>query len=95
MASVLVNHIIIKPHQTEASLSLAEKNNQYVFIVHPLANKIEIRKAVEEMFKVSVLRVNTLNVKGKSRRVRGRIGKDPSYKKAIVTVKKGEKIEFI
>ena len=95
MAAVSLNQIIIKPHQTEFSLQLSEKNNQYVFIVHPQSNKIEIRKAVEAMFKVSVLKVNTLNVKGKSRRVRGRLGKDPDYKKAIVTIKKGEKIEFI
>ena len=95
MASITQGHIIIKPHQTETTLRLSEKNNQYTFIVHTGANKIEIRKAVETMFKVSVVKVNTINVLGKTRRVRGRVGKDPDFKKAIVTVKKGEKIEFV
>ena len=91
----LPKHIIIKPYQTEASLGLSEKLNQYTFVVHPEANKVEIRKAVETMFKVSVLRVNTLNVKGKVRRKWGRVGKRSSFKKAIVTLKKGDKIEFV
>jgi len=95
MAGVLKNQVIIKPYQTEATLGLTEKKNQYTFIVRNQANKIEIRKAVEAMFKVNVLKVNTINVKGKVRRIRGRIGKETDYKKAIVIVKKGEKIEFI
>ena len=95
MASIIGNQIIIKPYQTETSLGLSEKYNQYTFIVRSQANKIEIRKAVETMFKVKVVRVNTINVKGKIRRIRGRVGKDPDYKKAVVTVKKGEKIEFV
>ena len=95
MAGVLENQVIIKPYQTEATLGLTEKKNQYTFIVRNKANKIEIRKAVEAMFKVNVLKVNTINVKGKVRRIRGRIGKEADYKKAIVIVKKGEKIEFI
>ena len=95
MAITLQNQVIIKPYQTEASLGLSEKKNQYTFIVQANANKIEIRKAIETMFKVSVVKVNTIIVKGKTRRKWGRFGKDPDYKKAIVTVKKGEKIEFI
>ena len=92
---MLANQIIIRPYQTERSLELTEKNNQYTFIVNPKANKIEITKAIESAFKVNVLKVNTVVVKGKTRRVRGRVGKDPNYKKAIVTLKKGEKIEFV
>ena len=88
-------HIIIRPYQTEASLGLSDKLNQYTFVVQPHANKVEIRKAIETMFKVSVLRVNTINVKGKVRRKWGRIGKRPGFKKAIITLKKGDKIEFI
>lgn len=90
-----LNQVIVKPYQTEASLGLSEKNNQYTFVVRLHANKIEIRKAVEAMFKVNVLKVNTIVVKGKTRRMRGRVGKEATYKKAIVTIKKGEKIELI
>jgi large subunit ribosomal protein L23 len=92
---MLANQIIIRPYQTERSLELTEKNNQYTFIVNPKANKIEITKAIESAFKVNVLKVNTVVVKGKTRRVRGHVGKNPNYKKAIVTLKKGEKIEFV
>lgn len=95
MPGELPTQVIIKPYQTETTLKLMEKLNQYTFIVYPKANKVEIRKAVESMFKVTVLKVNTINIRGKSRRVRGRFGKKPNYKKAIVTVKKGEKIDLI
>lgn len=87
--------IIIRPYYTEASLKLAEKFNRYTFLVDKNANKIEIKKAIEERFKVDVVKVNTIRVKGKKRRVRGFEGKRPDYKKALVTVKEGQKIEFI
>jgi len=87
--------IIIRPYQTERSLDLTENLNQYVFVVARKANKIEIKKAIEVVFKVKVTAVNTVVVKGKTRRIRGRVGKDPDFKKAIVTLKKGEKIEFV
>jgi large subunit ribosomal protein L23 len=92
---MLLKDIIIRPYQTEKSLELTEKFNQYTFIVNRNANKIQVRKAIEEAFKVKVVRVNTILVKGKPRRVRGRIGKTQDYKKAFVTLKKGEKIEFV
>jgi large subunit ribosomal protein L23 len=67
--------------------------NQYVFMADPRANKFQIRKAIEELFKVKVTKVNTLNVTGKSRRQRThQAGKDPDWKKAIVTLKEGDKI---
>ncbi len=87
--------IIIRPYQTERSLDLTENLNQYVFVVARKANKIEIKKAIEVVFKVKVTAVNTVVVKGKTRRIRGRVGKDQDFKKAIVTLKKGEKIEFV
>ncbi len=92
---MLLKDIIIRPYQTEKSLELTEKFNQYTFIVNRNANKIQVRKAIEEAFKVKVVRVNTILVKGKPRRVRGRVGKTQDYKKAFVTLKKGEKIEFV
>ncbi len=71
---------------------------QYTFVVHPEATKTQIRHAVEEIFKVNVLRVNTVNVRGKTRNFarRGRrtSGRQSDYKKAIVTIKSGQKIEL-
>ncbi|MFB3897202.1 MAG: 50S ribosomal protein L23 [bacterium] len=95
MAFTTPKEIIIRPYQTESSTQLATKSNQYTFIVSLAANKIEIKKAVEKQFKVKVIAINTVVVKGKWRRVRGRLGKKADIKKAIVTVKPGEKIEFI
>jgi large subunit ribosomal protein L23 len=78
---------------TEKGTRQGEKLNQYTVVADPRASKIEIRKAVEELFKVKVLRVNTMNVTGKSRRQRtAQAGKDPDWKKAIVTLKPGDKI---
>jgi len=84
--------IIVRPVITEKSYSLAGQN-KYTFVVAPEANKVEIKKAVEDLFKVKVLKVNTLNVQGKPRRVRGIAGYKPDYKKAIVTLRPGDKIE--
>ncbi|MGI6180400.1 50S ribosomal protein L23, partial [Butyricicoccus intestinisimiae] len=61
--------------------------------VDPAANKIEIKAAVEKMFKVSVVKVHTVNVKGKKKRVGRYVGKTPNRKKAIATLKAGDKIE--
>ncbi|MEJ2219057.1 MAG: 50S ribosomal protein L23, partial [Gemmatimonadota bacterium] len=62
-------------------------------VVHKDANKIEIRRAVEEMFNVTVLGVRTMNVRGKWRRVGRALGKKPGYKKAIVKLAEGERID--
>ena len=85
--------IIKKPVVTEKSTALLEEN-KYTFIVDPRANKIEIRKAVEELFNVKVDEVRTMRVKGKFKRVRNRWGKTPEVKKAIVTLKQGSKIQL-
>ena len=78
---------------TEKGAMQAEKHNQYTVVADCRANKVQIREAVEELFKVTVLGVSTLNVRGKLRRQRTRqAGKAPDWKKAIVTLKKGEKI---
>jgi large subunit ribosomal protein L23 len=95
MAFTTPKEIIIRPYQTESSTQLSEKRNQYTFIVSLAANKIEIKNAVEKQFKVKVIAINTIVVKGKWRRVRGKLGRKADIKKAIVTVKSGEKIEFI
>jgi large subunit ribosomal protein L23 len=78
---------------TEKGTRQGEKYNQYTVVADRRANKTEIRKAVQELFKVKVTRVNTLNVRGKSRRQRtSQAGKAPDWKKAIVTLKEGDKI---
>ena len=78
---------------TEKGTRQGEKFNQYTVVASPRANKVQIRQAVQELFKVKVLRVNTLNVRGKERRQRtAQAGKANDWKKAIVTLKDGDKI---
>ena len=77
--------IIVKPIITEKSMS-AVADKKYVFKVARDAGKIEIKKAVEEIFKVKVQSVNTINVKGKEKRMGVHVGKTAAYKKAIVTL---------
>lgn len=85
--------ILKKPLITEKSMDLVGEN-KYTFIVDLNSNKIEIKKAVEELFKVKVEKVNTIRYKGRMVRVRGRLGRTQDYKKAIVTLKEGDKIEI-
>lgn len=78
---------------TEKGTRQGEKYNQYTVVADPRANKTQIRQAVQELFKVKVTRVNTLNVRGKARRQRTpQAGRSPGWKKAIVTLKAGDKI---
>ncbi len=86
--------ILIKPHVSEKATDLSQEN-QYVFRVAPKANKIEIRKAVSDIYKVDVLSVRIIRVPRKRRRL-GRIsGWKKEYKKAIVRIKEGQKIEAL
>uniref|UniRef100_A0A7V3ZW16 Large ribosomal subunit protein uL23 n=1 Tax=candidate division WOR-3 bacterium TaxID=2052148 RepID=A0A7V3ZW16_UNCW3 len=84
--------IIIRPILTEKALRLREYN-QYVFEVKKEANKIDIKRAVEELFKVKVEKVRTINMRGKPKRIGLFEGRTSSWKKAIVTLKEGERIE--
>ncbi|MGO8837669.1 MAG: 50S ribosomal protein L23 [Limisphaerales bacterium] len=78
---------------TEKGTRQGEKYNQYTIVADRRANKAEIRQAVQELFKVKVTKVNTLNVRGKLRRQRTyQAGRAPNWKKAIVTLKEGDKI---
>ena len=86
--------IIKTPLITEKSTILKEKENKYAFLVNSRANKDEIKRAVEEIFKVKVIRVNTSYLRGKIKRVGKYSGKTPDMKKAILTLKEGEKIEI-
>jgi len=79
---------------TEKGSLLREEENKYLFEVDPRANKIEIKNAVETLFKVDVVDVNTMNVRGRMRRMGRRHAKMRNWKKAVVTLKEGEAIDF-
>jgi large subunit ribosomal protein L23 len=85
--------ILIRPLITEKSTALMQ-DNKYTFVVPLKANKVEIRQAVEQLFKVKVLDVNTIRVLGKVKRMGRNQGKRPDYKKAIVKLAPGQRIEF-
>ena len=85
--------IIISPNITEKSTALSEFN-KVVFKVHKGANKNSIKRSIEKLFKVNVIKVNTIKINGKSKLVRGRKTVKPGYKKAIVTLKKGQNIDL-
>ena len=88
------NNIIIRPIVSERSME-GVQDKKYTFEVALKANKVEIKKAVEEIFKVEVAKVNTISVNGKDKRVGYHVGKTSDWKKAIVTLKPASKtIEF-
>ena len=86
--------IIKRPLITEKGMRGNEENNTVVFQVDRKANKLLIKQAVEALFQVKVLEVNTLNVRGKKKRVRMREGRKPDWKKAYVTLREGDTITF-
>ncbi len=86
--------IIKVPLITEKGSLIAEKSNQVLFKVRPEANKIEVKKAVEVLFKVRVVKVRMIRYLGKIRRVGKTMGRLPQWKKAYVTLKEGDKIDF-
>jgi len=89
-----VYHVISSPLITEKGTLVNEQGNQFVFRVCPEANKVEIRRAVETLFKVKVEKVHTLNYLGKKRRVGKSLGQRPRWKKAYVTLAQGQRIDF-
>ena len=84
---------VISPNITEKSTSLSEFN-KVVFKVHKGASKNSIKKSIEKIFKVNVVKVNTINLKGKTKLVRNKKAYKSGYKKAIVTLKKGQNIDL-
>ena len=88
----LAREMIIKPVVTEKSVDLTQEN-KYCFKVAKDANKIEIKNAIEEIFKVTVVNVNTVNVHGKMKRMGRTQGMTASWKKAVVTLREGDSIE--
>lgn len=85
--------VILRPIITEKSFDIAQSENRYTFEVAKEANKGQIADAIAEIFGVTVLKVNTMNVSGKPRRVRYVKGTTRSWKKAIVALKEGDTIE--
>ena len=85
--------IIISPNITEKATSLSEFN-KVVFRVHKGASKNSIKRSIEKIFKVSVVKINTLNFRSKNKLVKGKKSSKPGYKKAIVTLKKGQSIDL-
>jgi len=88
------HQIVLRPLVTEKGMHKATRNNQYAFEVNRMAGKEDIRRAVEELFDVKVVRVNVQNRKGKPRRTRFRWGHTKDWKKAIVTLDPEHRIDF-
>lgn len=87
--------IIRRPLYTEKGSYQQEKGNTYAFEVEPTANKIQVRKAIEAIFEVKVVKVNSMNVPGKPRRVGASFGQTSAWKKVLVTLKEGETIQMV
>ena len=86
--------LLKQPHLTEKTWSQKELSNQVTFKVEVSANKIEIKKAVQDVFNVTVLNVNTIKTQGKIKRMGRFEGRRPNWKKAIITLKEGDRIEY-
>ena len=86
--------VLVSPHISEKTTLSVDKRNQHVFRVVPDAKKNEVKQAVEKLFKVKVTAVNTMNMRGKSKRFGQHQGKRPKWKKAIVTLEQGHAIDF-
>ena len=86
--------VILEPVITEKATREAERFGKYCFCVHRESNKKQIKSAVEKFYNVHVTKINTINYDGKQRRLRAQPGLTASWKKATVTLQKGEKIDF-
>ena len=91
----IIYNVIKKPLFTEKGMDLKEREGKILIEANPDCNKHEIKQAMEEIFKVKVEKVAVVNVKGKLKRFGKSIGRRSDRKKAIITLKKGEKLDFI
>lgn len=89
-----MHRVLVQPLLTEKITGLREKTNTVGFVVHPEANRVQIKQAVETLLKVKVEKVNLMNVRGKVKRLGRFSGKRSDWKKAFVTLKAGEKLEM-
>ncbi|MFZ5770052.1 MAG: 50S ribosomal protein L23 [Thermodesulfobacteriota bacterium] len=90
-----IYNVIKKPCLTEKGMILQEENNQVVMKVNSKANKIQIKKAVEHLFNVKVDKVQTANMHGKKKRIGTHFGQRSDWKKAVITLAEGHKIDFL
>ncbi|HET8579561.1 MAG TPA: 50S ribosomal protein L23 [Nitrospiraceae bacterium] len=90
----VLHDVLLRPLLTEKITAMRESGNKVGFVVRSEANRIQIKRAVESVLKVRVERVNVLKVMGKTKRLGRFSGKKPDWKKAIVTLKEGEKLEM-
>jgi large subunit ribosomal protein L23 len=88
-----IYNVIRKPRLTEKTMYLVDQNH-YTFVVHPKANKLQIAESIEKAFGVTVLKVRTMNLEGKKKRLGRFVGKRADWKKAIVTLKDGDSIKY-
>jgi len=95
MSQELVFKVLLAPHVSEKSTIVGDQSNQYVFKVAREATKPQIKRAVEKLFEVSVEQVRVLNVQGKTKRFGQRMGSRGDWKKAYVTLKSGQEIDFM
>ena len=86
--------VIVAPHVSEKGTLLAEEKNQHIFKVASDATKVEVKQAVEELFKVKVEKVRIMNIKGKVKRFGGRLGKRSDLRKAYVTLVEGNDVDL-
>ena len=89
-----MHRVLVQPLLTEKITGLREKTNTVGFVVHPEANRVQIKQAVEALLKVKVEKVNIMNVRGKVKRLGRFSGKRSDWKKAFVTLREGEKLEM-
>ncbi|ACU78984.1 50S ribosomal protein L23 [Mycoplasma mycoides] len=89
-----ITEVLKKPVLTEKSFA-GHKDNVYTFLVDKKANKVQIKKTFEEIFEVKVESVRTVNYDAKEKRLGKYVGKKPSYKKAIITLKEGQKLDVL
>jgi large subunit ribosomal protein L23 len=89
-----MHRVLVQPLLTEKITGLREKTNTVGFVVHPEANRVQVKQAVEALLKVKVAKVNLMNVRGKVKRLGRFSGKRSDWKKAFVTLKEGEKLEM-
>lgn len=88
------HQVILRPLVTEKGVHKSTRNNAYSFEVNKLATKDDVRSAIEKLFDVKVVKVATMNRKGKYRRTRFRMGKTADWKKAVVTLHEDNRIDF-
>ncbi|MBI5212956.1 MAG: 50S ribosomal protein L23 [Nitrospirae bacterium] len=91
----IIYDVIKKPLFTEKGMDIKERENKVLIEVNPGSNKHEIKKAVEDIFKVKIEKVATINEKGKMKKFGKSAGRTPDRKKAVITLKEGEKLDFI